>query len=116
MGKVQVAKIGCFCWEGDEVTEWSHCASISCGQRFGFQSQGTESTAGQGRCPSPSPTDYRASTFWARDVMGRTRIHGRRVSWTHFTSLRVFKNITRAKESASNICKHCLQFTKSFQT
>lgn len=33
-GKAQVAKIGCFCWEGEEVTEWTHCAYISHGQQL----------------------------------------------------------------------------------
>lgn len=33
-GKVQVVKIGCFCWEGEEVIEWIYCVYISYGQQF----------------------------------------------------------------------------------
>ena len=30
--KGQVATVGCFCWEGDEITGGTHCACISRGQ------------------------------------------------------------------------------------
>lgn len=99
MGNDQEAKIGYFRQEGEEVTEWTHCASISHGQRLQVL-EPNEWFHSWWRWLS-KPRSLMAITehplFGPMMHERRTWIRDGRISRTHFMSLHVFKNITWAK-------------------
>lgn len=68
MGKAQVAKTGYFCWEGEEVTEWTQCFCEPWAAASAFTARGTDSTAGEDGCPRPAPWASQSITIWACDT------------------------------------------------